>query len=40
MRNEIEDYLIALSEETGIELTFDEIDLILDKSIKIAKSRD
>lgn len=40
MRNEIEDYLIALSEEIGIELTFDEIDVILDKSIKIAKSRD
>ncbi len=40
MRNEIEDYLITLSEESGIELTFDDIDLILDNSIKIAKSRD
>ncbi len=40
MRNEIEDYLLALSEKTDIELTFDEIDLILDSAIKIAKSRD
>jgi type I restriction enzyme R subunit len=38
MRNEVEDYLLEMSEATGAELSFDEIDLILDQAIQIARS--
>ncbi|TRZ41671.1 type I restriction endonuclease subunit R [Robertkochia solimangrovi] len=37
MENEIEDYLIDHRSTLGIELTFDEIDIILAKCLKIAK---
>jgi type I restriction enzyme R subunit len=39
MRNEIEDYLLELGESAGGALSFDEIDLILDQAIRIAKTR-
>lgn len=37
MENEIEDYLIAHRKALGIELTFEEIDDILSKCLKVAK---
>ena len=37
MENEIEDYLIDHRSTLGMELTFDEIDEILIKCLKIAK---
>jgi len=39
MRNEIEDALFELKEEHGIELSFDDIDKIMDECIDIAKAR-
>jgi type I restriction enzyme R subunit len=38
MENEIEDYLIAKRSTLGIELSFDDIDQILAKALKIAKN--
>jgi type I restriction enzyme R subunit len=39
MRNEIDDYLYELREESGIDLSFDDMDLIVENSIDIAKAR-
>jgi type I restriction enzyme R subunit len=39
MKNQIEDYLYAMKEMYGIDLRPDDMDLILDKSIEIAKTR-
>ncbi|MCI0338041.1 MAG: HsdR family type I site-specific deoxyribonuclease [Acidobacteria bacterium] len=39
MKNQIEDYLYAVKEMYGIDLSLDDMDLILDKSIEIAKTR-
>jgi type I restriction enzyme R subunit len=39
MRNEIDDYLYELREESGIELSLDDMDLIVENSIDIAKAR-
>lgn len=39
MRNEMEDYLFDLKDETGIDLSFDDIDIIMDQCLDIAKVR-
>ncbi|GBE37829.1 type-1 restriction enzyme R protein [bacterium BMS3Bbin08] len=39
MRNKIEDYIFELQSKYGFELTFDEIDSILDQCLDIAKVR-
>ena len=39
MRNEIDDYLYELREESGIELGLDDMDLIVENSIDIARLR-
>jgi type I restriction enzyme R subunit len=39
MRNEIDDYLYELREESGIGLSLDDMDLIVENSIDIAKAR-
>jgi len=39
MRQEIEDYLLGLAERLGIELAFDDVDVVMDKCIDIAKVR-
>jgi type I restriction enzyme R subunit len=39
MRNEIDDYLYELRKESGIELSLDDMDLIVENSIDIAKAR-
>jgi len=39
MRIEIEDMLFDWKEQEGIELTFEEIDRILDQSIDVARVR-
>ncbi len=39
MKNRIEDYLHDLKQETGLALTFEEIDLILEKTLDIARRR-
>ena len=39
MRNEIEDALLAMSCTHELELSFDEIDLILDEALQIARTR-
>jgi type I restriction enzyme R subunit len=39
MRNEIDDYLYELREESGVDLSFDDMDLIVENSIDIAKAR-
>ena len=39
MRNEIEDYLFELKDEVGIALSFDDMDVIMDQCIDIAKVR-
>jgi type I restriction enzyme, R subunit len=39
MKNQIEDYLYAVKEMYGIDLRPDDMDIILDKSIEIAKTR-
>lgn len=39
MRNEIDDYLYELREESGIDLSLDDMDLIVENSIDIAKAR-
>lgn len=38
MENEIEDYLMAHRKDMGVDLNFDEIDLILAKCLKVAKN--
>ena len=40
MRNEIEDYLLELNTTTGLALSFDEIDHILEQALQIARSCD
>jgi hypothetical protein len=40
MRNEVEDYLLDMSEASGLDITYDEIDLILDQALQIARSHD
>jgi hypothetical protein len=37
MKNQIEDYLYALKEVYGIDLSVDDMDFILDRSIDVAK---
>lgn len=39
MRNEIDDYLYELREETGIGLSLDDMDMIVENSVDIAKAR-
>lgn len=39
MRNQIDDYLFALKEELNIALSLDEMDFIVEESLKIAKRR-
>ena len=39
IKNKIEDYLYDLSDEQGMDLSFDEIDLVLDKVMEIALLR-
>ena len=39
MKNEIEDYLHELQEESGLPLGFEEIDQILEKCLDIARRR-
>ena len=39
MKNQIEDYLHDLKQEAGIPLTFEDIDLILEKCLDIARRR-
>jgi len=39
MRNLIEDYLHELKDETGLPLTFEDIDEILEKCLDVAKRR-
>jgi hypothetical protein len=39
MRQELEDYLFELKDESGITLPFDDIDEILDEALSIAKVR-
>lgn len=38
MENDIEDYLIAHRKDLGLEITFDQIDSILEKCLKVAKN--
>jgi len=38
MRNEIEDRLFAAKEKTGIPLTLDDIDAVMEKSLGVAKA--
>ncbi|MAO15932.1 MAG: type I restriction endonuclease subunit R [Muricauda sp.] len=38
MENEIEDYLMSHRKDLGLEITFDEIDVILEKCLKVAKN--
>ena len=38
MENEIEDYLIGKRTQLGIEISFDEIDAILIKCLRVAKN--
>ncbi len=38
MENDIEDYLISHRKDLGVEITFDEIDNILEKCLKVAKN--
>lgn len=38
MENEIEDFLISHRKDLGLEITFDEIDSILEKCLKVAKN--
>jgi type I restriction enzyme R subunit len=38
MENDIEDYLISHRKDLGLEITFDEIDSILEKCLKVAKN--
>jgi hypothetical protein len=39
MRNKIEDYLFEIKNEYKMELTFEEIDSIMDQCLDIAKVR-
>jgi type I restriction enzyme R subunit len=39
MRNEIDDYLYELREESGVDLSLDDMDLIVENSIDVAKAR-
>jgi type I restriction enzyme R subunit len=38
MENEVEDYLMAHRKSLGVEITFDDLDIILDKCLKVAKN--
>jgi len=38
MENDLEDYLISHRKDLGLEITFDEIDSILEKCLKVAKN--
>ncbi len=38
MENEVEDYLMAHRKSLGIDITFDDLDAILDKCLKVAKN--
>ena len=39
MKNQIEDYLHDLKQETGLTLTFEDIDVILERCLDIARRR-
>jgi type I restriction enzyme R subunit len=39
MRQNIEDYLFEVKDKEGVDLTFDDIDTIMDECLKIAKAR-
>ena len=39
MKNEIEDYIHDLKDESNLELSFDEIDLIMEKCLDIGRRR-
>lgn len=38
MENEVEDYLMAHRKSLGVDITFDDLDVILDKCLKVAKN--
>lgn len=38
MENEVEDYLMSHRKSLGVEITFDDLDVILDKCLKVAKN--
>lgn len=38
MENEVEDYLMAHRKSLGVDITFDDLDIILDKCLKVAKN--
>lgn len=38
MENEVEDYLMAHRKSLGVDITFDDLDAILDKCLKVAKN--
>ena len=39
MRNQIDDYLYEIKEENEIDLTFEDMDFIIESALKIAKAR-
>ncbi len=39
MRNRIDDYLYELKRQRGIDLSFDDMDFIIESSINIAKNK-
>ena len=39
MRNDIEDYLFELQKERGIELTWDQMDVFIERAISVARNR-
>ena len=38
MENEVEDYLMAHRKSLGVDITFDDLDAILEKCLKVAKN--
>lgn len=38
MENEVEDYLMSHRKSLGVDITFDDLDIILDKCLKVAKN--
>ena len=38
IENEVEDYLMAHRKSLGVDITFDAIDIILEKCLKVAKN--
>jgi type I restriction enzyme R subunit len=38
MENVVEDYLMAHRKSLGVDITFDDLDVILEKCLKVAKN--